>query len=116
MSRTVRYHVDILGKLWLPMCDATISRTYTRDELLRCGWEKGADNDRQAEMIAAHVDTHEGDFSEIVGLRIVREEKTTRQKMEGGTVTISEKSRYVTLRDFTEDEEIRYYDCFPDED
>lgn len=117
MSRTVLYHVDILGTLWMPGCDAATTRTYNRDDLIRCGWEKGADNDRQAEMIAAHVDTHEGDFAEIVGLRIVREVRTTTRNVSGDVTTLHETYRFVTLRDFTEEEDDRYVACFyTDED
>lgn len=117
-TRTVTYHVDILGKLWMPMCDCATSRTYSRADLERAGWLPSvADNEEQAEMVESYVDTHEGDFSQIVGLRIVRQEKTTGRAVEGGVTTLTEKSRFVILRDFTEEQDDRYVACFAtDED
>jgi hypothetical protein len=118
MNTTVTYHVDILGKLWLPSCDAAQSVTYNRSDLERAGWLPSvADNDEQAEMIEDYVNTHEGDFSAIVGLRIVRQVKNTFRTEKDGTVGLTEKSVFVTLRDFSDDEENRYLDCFAtDED
>lgn len=117
-TRTVTYHVDILGKLWMPSCDAAKSETYKRADLERAGWLPSvADNDEQAEMIESYVNTHEGDFSEIVALNITRVERNVEHAYDGDVAITTTKTREIVLRMMSDDEQARWYDCFgSDED
>lgn len=111
MSTT--YHVEILGRLWMPQCHAAKQITITPADLERAGYHDVAG--MELEEISAYVDTHEGDFSSIEALRVVKLEHVveTPKEKDGWTATTTH-TRETMLRDFTDDEQDSYDACYAD--
>lgn len=114
------YYVEILGRLWMPQCHTAKQITITPEDLERAGHSEARANDEDGGALAAidmYVSTHEGDFSSIEALRVVKLEREDFQDgavYAGGWNVQRILTRETVLRAFTDEEDEAYNACYFD--
>jgi len=108
MTITKTLHIEVIGKIWMPMVDAVTSFTIDEKEFERCGIDPFSQD-----SIERYLATHTGDFSSVDGYNaIVVERKWLPSRIdEDGWNIVSYGIKETVIRQFTDDEQVRYDEC-----
>ena len=109
----VSYHIEVLGRLWMPTCLAAQKLDIRQGKK---AFDVDIDPSREMEDLADYVNTHTGDFSEVVDYKIVKRFQTRDVYTSDARECL--RTHHETLVDWTsERNELSFMDCmYPSED
>lgn len=107
---TTKLYIDILGRTWMPQSLAAQTLTLEDKDI---EWHHIDPFD--PDSVENYMYTHSGDFSKIVAYQVHVVQKRTEPPVQDGDWTVVIYGyKTVALKEFTEEEQLQFDDCFSD--